>query len=151
LPFHRLEPTLGSNTVASLGYLGNKGTQLFRDVNLNMQRLDPSGKIVRVYQSTFGGTAVNYEMADADSTYHAMQAELRRRFSHGLAYQANWTWAKGLDDVGQTANASVLDVENLGHDRANGDYVRRHMIASNFTWEIPVGRSHGVGAAFPPG
>jgi hypothetical protein len=145
-----LERTLGSNTVASLGYLGNKGTHLFRDVNLNMQRVDPvTGKIARVYQSTFGNAAVNYEMANADSTYHAMQTELRRRFARGLAFQVNWTWAKGLDDVGQSAGSSALDVENLGRDRANSDYVRRHLVSSNFTWELPIGRGRRIGAALP--
>ena len=38
--------------------------------------------------------------------------------------------AKGLDDVGQTLNATLLDAENLGRDRANSDYVRRHLINS---------------------
>jgi hypothetical protein len=79
-----------------------------------------------------------------------MQLEIRRRFSHGFAYQANWTWAKGLDDVGLAANASLLDAQNLGRDRANSDYVRRHQITSNFTWEIPVGRGRRYGTSLAP-
>jgi hypothetical protein len=145
-----VERSLGSNTVLSLGYVGNKGTHLFRDVNLNAQIVNPAnGQIVRKYQATFGGSAVNYEQADGDSIYDALQVEVRRRFAHGLAFQSNWTWAKGLDDVGQAANAALLDSQNLGRDRANSDYVRRHQIASNFTWELPVGRGRRFGATFP--
>jgi hypothetical protein len=52
--------------------------------------------------------------------------------------------AKGLDDVGQTLNGTLLDAENLGRDRANSDYVRRHLINSNFTWELPFGRGNAI-------
>ena len=145
-----VERTLGSNAVLSVKYLGNKGTHLFRSVNLNTQSVDPAtGAIVRKYQSTFGTAAVNQELSTANSTYHAMQTEVRRRFAHGLAYQLNWTWAKGIDDVGAAPTASGLDLENLGRDRANSNYVRRHMINGNFTWELPVGRGRAVGRDLP--
>jgi len=136
-----IERSLGSNTVVNVQYVGNKGTHLFRDVNLNSQSVNPAnGAIVRTYQSTFGTAGVNYIQSDADSIYNALQVEFRRRFSHGLAYQANWTWAKGIDDCGLAVNAAALDMQNLGRDRANSDYVRRHQITGNFTWEIPVDR-----------
>jgi hypothetical protein len=145
-----LERALGSNAVVTISYVGNKGTHLFRDINLNQTLLDPTtGKVVRLYQPIFGTAAVNYEQADGDSSFHSMQVEVRRRFNHGLAYQSNWTWSKGLDDVGTAANSSLLDAENLGRDRANSDYVRRHQITSNFTWEIPVGRARRFGAGLP--
>jgi hypothetical protein len=66
-----------------------------------------------------------------------MQLELRRRYQKNLIFQGNWTWAKGLDDVGGTVQAALLDLENLGRDRANSDYVRRHVINVNATWEMP--------------
>jgi len=145
-----IERMLFSNTIVSLGYLGNKGTHLYRTGNLNATQVDPAtGAVVQKYQSTFGGAAVNYKTADADSIYNALQAQVRRAFSHGLAFQVNWTWAKGLDDVGTTVNAAVLDTQNLGRDRANSDYVRRHQVNSNFAWEIPVGRGRAFGSGLP--
>ncbi len=146
-----IERDLGSNGVLSVAYIGNKGTHLFRSINLNMSRIDPvTGAVVKKYQATFGGAAVNYKQADGNSIYSAMQTQFRRRFARGLSYQFNWTWAKGLDDVGQTASSSLLDVENLGRDRANSDYVRRHQINANFTWELPLGRGKKFGAGISP-
>jgi hypothetical protein len=140
---------LGSNAAVSVAYLGNKGTHLFRSVNLNMQQVDPAtGRIFRRYPG-FGSSTVNLELTNSNSTYHALQVEVRRRFARGLSYQANWTWAKGLDDVGFNATTSALDVQSLGRDRANSDYVRRHQINSNFTWELPVGRGKRFGAGAP--
>jgi hypothetical protein len=144
-----LQRTLGANSEFSLAYLGNKGTHLFRSVNLNMQQVNPAtGQIFRQYGS-FGSSTVNLEQATSNSTYHAMQAETRRRFAHGLLYQVNWTWAKGLDDVGLNATTSALDIQSLGRDRANSDYVRRHQINSNVTWELPVGRGRAFGGGLP--
>jgi hypothetical protein len=111
---------------------------LFRSINANGQRLDRNtGQVVRQYASTFGTSSVSVRRSDGNSTYHALQLELRRRYRAGLIFQGNWTWAKGLDDVGGTVQAALLDLENLGRDRANSDYVRRHVINVNATWQLP--------------
>jgi hypothetical protein len=140
---------VGTNASMSLAYLGNKGTHLFRSVNLNMQQVDPAtGKIVRRY-GNYGSSVVSYELTNSNSTYHALQTEMRRRFARGLSYQINWTWAKGIDDVGLNATTTALDVQSLGRDRANSDYVRRHQINGNFTWDVPVGRGKRFGSSIP--
>ncbi len=136
-----LERDLGWGTTLSLGYVGNKGTHLFRAVNANGVYIDPvTGAQVRDFQSTFGTVAISERTTDATSIYNAMQTVLRRRLSRGLLFEFNWTWAKGIDDVGTALNVSALDVENLGRDRADSDYVRRHTVHMNLTWEMPVGR-----------
>lgn len=133
-----LERMLGRGTVASLGYVGNKGTHLFRSINANKSFLDPaSGEVRRSYSGTYGTSTINVRRSDGNSIYHAMQLEVRRRNQKGLIFQGNWTWAKGIDDVGATVQAALLDLENLGRDRADSDYVRRHVINLNATWEMP--------------
>ncbi|MBL8229927.1 MAG: carboxypeptidase regulatory-like domain-containing protein [Bryobacterales bacterium] len=133
-----IERSLGWHTVASLGYVGNKGSNLFRTINANGLFLNPAtGQVQRRFANTFGTSSVSVRRSDGNSTYHAMQLELRRRYRKGLIFQGNWTWAKGLDDVGGTVQAALLDLENLGRDRANSDYVRRHVVNINATWEMP--------------
>ena len=78
-----------------------------------------------------------------------MQTVVRRRLSRNLIFEFNWTWAKGIDNVTSALNVSALDVENLGRDRADSDYVRRQTIHANFTWELPVGRGHAFLSAPP--
>lgn len=136
-----IERDLGWGTALSLGYVGNKGTHLFRSTNANGSFLDPAtGTVLRKYAGTFGTSSISVRLTNANSIYHAMQAEVRRRTRKGLLFQANWTWAKGIDDVGTTVQASQLDVENLGRDRADSDYVRRHVIKFNSTYDLPFGR-----------
>jgi hypothetical protein len=133
-----IERGVGWNTVVSLGYVGNKGTHLFRSINANGPYLDrATGTVKRRFSDTFGTSAVSLRLSNGNSIYNAMQMEVRRRAQKGVNFQANWTWAKGLDDVGATVQAALLDLENLGRDRADSDYVRRHVINVNATWDIP--------------
>ena len=135
-----LEQYLGSKTSVSLGYTGNKGTHLFRSTNVNGPRLNEAGQVVRPYSGTFGTSAIAYRLTNGNSIYHSMLLEVRRRVGKGLAFQGNWTWANGMDDTGQTVNNALLDVQNLGRDRARSDYVRRHQITINGTYDLPWGR-----------
>lgn len=140
-----LERDLGWGTVLSVGYVGNKGTHLFRAVNPNQGRPDPvTNTLVRPYSATYGNVGINLRRTDGVSLYNAMQTEFRRRTRKGLTFQGNWTWAKCLDNVGPSVNLVALDVENLGRDRANSDYVRRHMFKFNTMYELPFGRGRAL-------
>jgi hypothetical protein len=138
-----LEHQFGQSTVVSLGYVGNKGTHLFRSTDANGPRLDPvTNKVVRPFSSTFGTSAIAYRLTNGNSIYNAMLFEVRRRVARGFAVQGNWTWANGMDDTGQTVNNALLDVQNLGRDRARSDYVRHHQVTINGTYDLPIGQGH---------
>ena len=54
------------------------------------------------------------------SDYHSFQAEIRRRFTNGLGFQANYTWAKVLTNasgLGQTKFEPPLDINNPNQTR----------------------------------
>jgi hypothetical protein len=137
-----VERSLGWKTALSLGYIGNKGTHLFRSINANASYLDKTtGTVQRRYTSTYGTSTINVRQTNGNSVYNAMSTEVRRRAGKGLMFQGNWTWAKGIDDVGQNVNNALIDVENLGRDRADSDYVKRHVFKVNGTWDIPFAPS----------
>jgi len=145
-----VERDLGWGTALSLAYVGNKGTHLFRTINANGPYLDvATGVIRRRFSDTFGTSSTSVRLTNGNSIYNAMQAEFRRRGRRGLSFQCNWTWAKGIDDVGPTVQTALLDVENLGRDRADSDYVRRHVIKANGTYELPVGRGKALLGSAP--
>jgi hypothetical protein len=135
-----IERDLGRHTTATLGYVGNKGTHLFRSINANAAYLDPVTKqVVRRFNSTYGTSTINFRETNGNSIYNAMNAEVRHQAARGLTFAGSWTWAKGLDDVGSTVQAALLDVQNLGRDRANSDYVRRQTISLNGVYDLPFG------------
>ena len=77
--------------------------------------------------------------------YNALQAEVRRRFENGLAYQANYTFQKILTDIGtteddQTRVAAFLDNAEPGRDYARAYYDRTHTFNFNAIYELPFGK-----------
>ena len=144
------EREIGFGTIFSLGYVGNKGTRLFRSTNVNSPTLNPeTGQITRRFSANYGTSAISVRQSDGSSTYHAMLLEMRRRVGGNLFFQGNWTWAKGLDNTGETVQAALLDNEDLGRDRADSDYVRRHMVKVNASYRLPVGRGQAFFGSVP--
>lgn len=105
----RLERQLGRDWVASAAYLGNKGTylQLTVDENPAVYRpgvdergnpLSTVGNIQarRIYPN-FG--RVRRTDSGANSSYHALQLNLERRFAQNFSILTNYTWSKTLDDL----------------------------------------------------
>lgn len=80
----------------------------------------------------------------AYSNYNALQLEVRRRYSNGFDFQANYTWSKALTDYeGSTTNFQGLLDLTLGDEvekrRANNDLT--HVFKANSGYELPFG--HG--------
>lgn len=76
------------------------------------------------------------------SEYHGLQAEIRRRFSDGLYFQANYTYSKALTDAegSQTNFDPFLDIE-AGRapeiKRISDDIT--HVFKANAIYELPFG------------
>jgi hypothetical protein len=87
------------------------------------------------------------------STYNALEAQLTRRFSNGISFNAAYTLAKSLDTrsfdptltVVGTGNASTaadtpFDINNRRLNYAYSDFDRRHSFQWNVVAELPFGK-----------
>ena len=96
------------------------------------------------------------------STYHALEIQVERRFSGGLHYQASYTWSKSLDTRSydpaftvvstgalQSASSTPFDIRNRRLNYARSDFNRAHVVQSNWSWELPVGKRRKWGTALP--
>jgi len=75
--------------------------------------------------------------------YNALQAEIRRRFSNGLYFQANYTFQKSLTDVpeeDQNRFDPYLDNGDTSLEYARADFDRAHAINFNAIYELPFGQ-----------
>lgn len=76
------------------------------------------------------------------SNYHGFQSEIRRRFSGGLYFQANYVFAKAFSDFegSQTSFSPLLDNEIGGvlEKRRISDDIT-HVIKANAVYELPFG------------
>ena len=92
--------------------------------------------------ANFKAGAVDYIGNGSWSTYNALQAEIRRRLTHGLYFQANYTYSKAYTDFeGSDANFSALLDLTLGgtveKKRQTNDVT--HVFKANAVWELPIG------------
>lgn len=81
--------------------------------------------------------------------YNALQVEIRRRFSKGLSFQANYTFQKTLGNAFGTANNGNnnqsrfepnLDNANPQLEYARADYDSAHVFSFNGIYELPFGK-----------
>ena len=77
----------------------------------------------------------------SNSSYNALQVELRRRAAAGVQFQANYTFAKVLTDSSGTLVRfdPFLDINNPKIGRARADFDINHVFNANFVWPLPLG------------
>lgn len=85
---------------------------------------------------------VDYVGNGSFSTYHGLQAELRRRFKNGVYFQTNYTFSKAFTDFdGSDSNFSALLDVDLGtvleKKRQANDVT--HIFKANGIYELPFG------------
>jgi carboxypeptidase family protein len=79
------------------------------------------------------------------SNYHSLQIEVRRRFSSGLQFQANYTLSRTLNDGTTVVNnqsglESYRTLRNLKLDYQNSDQDQRHRFVANVVYDLPFGK-----------
>jgi hypothetical protein len=78
-----------------------------------------------------------------DSKYNSVQVTLRKRFSHGLQFQAAYTYGRTFTDVagvelhseGGAVNSN--DPNNRSQQWGPADYTRPQRLVINYTYELP--------------
>ena len=85
-----LETALSSQVTLSLGYVGSKGSRLFRYLDLNQFNPAPH---TFAFPALF---AVNQIQTTANSNYNALQASLSVHSWHGIASSVHCTWSMRL-------------------------------------------------------
>lgn len=78
----------------------------------------------------------------ANSVYNALEMMLQKRFSHGLQFQAAYTFSKSIDD-GSTFE-ETLDPFNYRASRALSIYNAKQRFVISYDWEIPTRRYSGL-------
>lgn len=159
-----LQQSLGSGWVLEVGYVGTKGTHLreTRDANQAIDaRSNPvtltatDGSTYTITQNTLanvnarapypglGVSGFQIFADDANSTYNSLQTTVSHRFSHGLHFQAAYTFSKAIDETstGNTSlNSAVNNQTSLQDSRGPADFDRTNRLSVNYTWELPLFR-----------
>jgi hypothetical protein len=78
----------------------------------------------------------------AHSNYNSLQVLFEKRFSHGLQFQASYTFSKSLDNA--SSFESALNPLNFNSTYGLSNYDARHRFVFNYVWELPVPKYDGL-------
>lgn len=78
------------------------------------------------------------------SNYHAATVTLRKRPSHGLQFDLNYTFSKSLDQVGTVQNnaGTYANSFNPGFQYGPSLFDRTHVFNAIFNYDLPAGHGH---------
>lgn len=88
-----------------------------------------------------------FRTSGGSSNYHGVFFTVRKRFAGGLAFDANYTFSRSLDQVGLVQNAAGLvpNSFNLNAEYAPSNFDITHIFNSNFVYELPFGKGRRFG------
>lgn len=173
-----VQHSFSSDLLLEVGYVGTKGTKLPRFIEGNpaiyVPGVDPGTGLPistsnnadqrRLYSGctlaansppcVFSSTGLIAGIAN--SSYNALEASLRKRFSHGMAFLASYTFSKTIDDASSfnmTGSASkpvagendlAQNPFDLAAERGRSLFDSRHRLVLSYQWAIPLWRQpHG--------
>jgi hypothetical protein len=77
----------------------------------------------------------------ANSSYNALEALLEKRFSHGLQFQAAYTWSKSMDDASTFEES--LNPFDFNASRALSLFNSAQRFVISYDWELPLPKHQG--------
>ena len=172
-----VQHSFGENFLVEVGYVGTKGTKLPRFIEGNpaiyVPGVDGSGKPLSTsgnadQRRLYSGCTLNDPPSSctysstgliagiANSSYNALETSLRKRFSHGMAFLASYTFSKTIDDASSfnmTGSASkpvagendlAQNPFNLAAERGRSLFDSHHRLVVSYQWSLPLWRQpHG--------
>jgi hypothetical protein len=160
-----VERSLGSDWLLEISYVGTKGTKLPRFIegnpavsvpgqttpnNADQRRLYSGCTLAQPSPCAF--SSVGLIAGISNSTYHALQASLHKRFTRDFSMLASYTFSKTLDDVSSfniTGSASQSTAgendlaENpfdLSAEHGRSMFDARHRFVASYEWNLPFFR-----------
>ena len=137
-----------ADTTASVAYVGTRGTHLLGYLDINQPQPNPlianytiSPDSVRPY---LGWSEITAYDNIFNSNYNALQASVIHRLKHGVSFQVSYTYSKALTDNSgpNSLNPSFpQDSYNLKAEYGPSDFDLRHVLAFNYSWDIPFART----------
>jgi hypothetical protein len=122
----------------NLSYLGNKGTRLD-------QQFLPNSVAPGYTGTPLGPVGYTYETSNGNSTYHAAQFQLNRRFRSGLSGNVMYIFSKAIDNASTGGGAVVAqNWQNLDAERAVSSFNRTHVLNLSGQFSTGVGRTGGT-------
>ncbi len=139
-----VQQAFGAGWVGTFSYDGSKGTNLLRTSYTNL--IDPATGKRPIPNPVFG--QVETRGNHNSSSFDALVAQIRRSYSNGLLFQANYEFAHEIDQDAAGGGDSDFPQNPacFACERASGDFDVRSVFSGNVVYELPYGRGKQFGS-----
>jgi hypothetical protein len=144
-----IQQQVARNTAIMIGYFGSKGTHLEVDRNINQPAilgnfLPGSKPFIRISPTSqfLPGKTLSNRITERDSNsnsnYNALWITANQHVSHGLQFNASYTYSHSIDEVSRNnAGIIVQDSANIFSSRGSSDFDARHRFVANAIYDLP--------------
>ncbi len=134
-----LQKQLPGSTTVEIDYIGSRTVHADSSTAVNVP-------------SVFGGPRPVPQLAafstirwDGWATFHAMTLKTSRRFRHGLAFNASYTWSKSMDDASDTGTTNAEynlpeDPYSMNLEKGLSSFDHRNRFTANAVYDLPFAR-----------
>ncbi|HMF75517.1 MAG TPA: TonB-dependent receptor [Bryobacteraceae bacterium] len=151
-----IQRQFGGGIVAEAAYVGSHADGLQFQSNINQVPADKLGQgqsgrpfpqFLGIGPSVPGGLTGSFNNV---SNYNSMQLSVRKRFSHGLSADVNYTWSKMLDNQDTSGwgshygDANYQDAFNVGRNYGLSNFDVPQAFKGYVVYQIPLGRGHAI-------
>jgi hypothetical protein len=146
-----IQRSIGFNTTGMIAYVGSRAVH-------NLMQTDDSSIVLPMAKTPEGylwpatlGTTLNPNYGrvpgtfwNSSAVYHALEAQVQKRLSHGLSGGVSYTWGRSIDTASGSTDGDQFRnglSSNFFFDsrlrRGPSDFNQTHNLVVNYTWEIP--------------
>jgi hypothetical protein len=138
-----VEHEAGAGFVVTASYVGSKGTRLVSIRELNPAVYAPGVTTATTNQRRplapgLGSTSIVEPVGN--STFHAVQFSVNRRFANGFSVLANYQFGKSIDDASANKGTGVNRTNpfDQSFDKGRSDFDRTHVFNLSGVWDLPI-------------
>ena len=147
-----IQREIGKAVVATLGYVGSRGTHLPiqydlnlppQGVYLNSEAFYEARPMTAIAPDRWG--AINTVRTNRSNNYHALNVELKTRGWHGLTSQISYSWSKQMDNFfgsnGESGTHALGGQWNPQWSYGPSDGNHTNRFVAGLTYQLPGGRT----------
>jgi hypothetical protein len=142
-----LEQQVTRSLGVMVGYFASKGSHLEIDQDINQyttlglassrpfQKLSATSAIL---PGVSLANTITERESNGSSTYNALWVAANKRMSHGLQFNASYTWSHSIDENSRNDQGVVVqDSTNIFGSVGNSDFDARHRVVANAIYDLP--------------
>ena len=143
------ERELPGSSMLRVAYVGNKGTHLWSNRELNAAKFIPGASTIANIDSRrpiAGYTSLDRSESQGTSNYNALQVTFSKRYSYGFTVLGSYAWQRAIDTISRGRQAlSQPWPDSLFLNRGRSNFNVDQVLVTSFVWDLPFLRgNHGM-------